>query len=405
MADTRDDDGGMPFFELGAFRTPLQALRAEYAEDPTAVSIIEAAERLALVDSVRAEAVETERLRIRRLAIDPQLIDELGDRAQQAGEESYAAEHALNEVLQAAAVGSGSVILRNLRSISLAVSAKQLKQIGRARDAYTDVNEGLEILDRVFQGLPGLDDARETVRRGWEAVKAQSPAGLDLFDPDGDPATCWQQLLLWNTDTGPSHGILSQCDATMRLALHFEHWVDRRGGTLDAPARAMIEQCAAPDSPDALLAARLFVTIGDALLEVAAWSLAAEAFARAQGVLAEEGHPVRLHAAIQEAFAWLMLGNPEACRQRLDRIDEGRLESMSRLVLTVAAETARYRALEAACSRRGGATPARDVSDRVQDHLRALAAIFSPHPQNRTEYLRSLYFALTARDVETMMRS
>lgn len=409
MADKRDE-GGRQFFEIGAFRTPLQALREEYAsEDPAAVEILEAAARLAAPGGPAPDALANEREHVRRMEVDSDLIRELSDRARQIGEESYTEQYALTELLQAASVGNATITVRNVMSINLALAAKQQEHIGRAREAYTDVFGGVQILDRLFQGLPGLAEAQETARRGWESVKSKSPGGLDVFDPEGDPATYWERLLVWNSDLGSGQGLLSQADATLRLALHFEHWLDRRGGSLDEFVPKMIDRCAVMEGQNdergrSLLAGRLLVTIGDALLELAQWKPAASAFARAATAWPEPNHPLYFHASAQEAYALLMLGDLAASRRALDRIDGRRLEDMAEMVLTVAAEAARYGAVDALWMRRSGKTPPSGVKERVEGQLRKVAIIFSPHPSNRVEYLRTLFFALTARDVETMMR-
>jgi hypothetical protein len=111
-----------------------------------------------------------------------------------------------------------------------------------------------------------------------------------------------------------------------------------------------------------------------------------------------------VHAVLQEANAWLMLDDPAACRRTLDRIDAARLETMAALVITVAAEAARYHALDASCARRAGRTTA-SVRANVEDHLRRVAVIVTGHPANRVEFLRTLFFAMTARDVEALLRS
>jgi hypothetical protein len=98
----------------------------------------------------------------------------------------------------------------------------------------------------------------------------------------------------------------------------------------------------------------------------------------------------------------LMLGDLDSCRSTLRAVDLQRLESLSRLVITVAAGLTRYHAVEHERRRRAGAHDPTDRPALIRDLLRDVSAIFSPSAQDRTGDLRNFFFAMLMRDVKSL---
>ncbi len=225
-------------------------------------------------------------------------------------------------------------------------------------------------------------------------------------------------LVVWNSDFDSGQGLLAQADATARLAFRFDRWLASGRGPLDPPAEEMLSRCEgvarrqeaaeasdeedAEGAPRSMLTARYLVTVGDALAAVSHWNLAAEAHRRVRdqvGSFAQ--HPVALHAAIQEAYCHLMAGDVQGCRERRDGIDVTSMERLSELVLTVAAELARYHAVDQLCWRRLSQVEPPDAHARIarlMEHVSLLAA----EGDDRRSYLRNLFLAMLRGQIDSL---
>jgi hypothetical protein len=360
---------------------------------------------LALRVSQGREEVASAREHVRRtLGLSPADIKKVFDIVWEIGKESWVERYAIQELIQAAGVASCGLNARNIVSGHLAVAAKELGHYERARAAHADAIEGLRIAGRF---LPSDDDDRQraeaSLRDGWEAVKESAVQPLHVLDPaTDDPAGEWIDLVVWNSDRAGGEGLLAQIDATQRLALRFEHWVETRGKLPIHLANEMRARCVSAADGDAFLGSRYLVSLGDALTEVGEWEAAAEVLLDVWWPELVR-HPLGAHALIREAQCHLMLGDIKGCRARLDSVDVGNLKMLSELVITVAAELARYHAVDRLCRYWQGQDDAPGPEIRIAQLMRQVGAIVSISGEDsRTHYLRNLFFAVLARDVEAL---
>jgi hypothetical protein len=143
------------------------------------------------------------------------------------------------------------------------------------------------------------------------------------------------------------------------------------------------------------------ITIGDALIEVQDWKEAAHVY---EHILKSSGdytnHPIGLHSIAQGAYCQLMAGNLDRCQSLLNRFPRKDAESLSAMVITAAAELARYIAVEELYSRKCGQPPSKSAQKSADELLKGVSIIVKKSPSNRVEYLRTLFFAVLARDLE-----
>lgn len=389
----------------------LQQLHRRYERDGNAATflgVVKAAQRVA---NDKAALIE-ERNRIRRHVVLPDAwFPELAGLANEIGAEDPYARYALAEMAQAASVANCGLVLRNLMSLKLATVSRIAGELERARQAYANAIEGVEILRRFFKPYHNIlfdydeQDARsieEVAHSGWDKTRSYFEQPLDLFDAaSGDPADEWMDVLAWNSDVGDGQGLLSQVDATSRLALRLEHRIGKQRESIAPALHKMHAQCRLIEQEDARLAARYLVALADASIEAGQWDLAAGIL---EGVLerglARQEEPVGLHAVLQSAYCYLRSGDLDSCERRLQDIDRDKLNRMAELIITMAAELARYTALDWACRRQAGRLGPSDARDQVTNLMTRVRLIVSPRGETRVSYLRNLFFAKLARDVE-----
>lgn len=406
----RGSYGGINF-EVSEFVNPLDKLSRHYAQlggSNNGLSLV----KEALTFSERAKCQggisELERAREkfrRKFTISQIEIRDLQELADLVGEESYGAQYALMELVQAAAVAHCDLSQRNVISHRLAFAAKNFGKFDRARQAYADVVEGLQIMTDFFKVDRGAFLPLErALRRGWDEIKEQSEVQQELFDPaTADPTKEWFNLLIWNSDIESDRGLLDQIDAVMRLAIRWRYWKDSKGKPLQPLVRQMLDRCEelTADEDSRIMAFRFMVTIGDALIEISEWDLASLVYAHLQKrIKAYAGHPLQLHAVIQGAYCDLMVGNIDKCRARLQATTLYNMEKLGKIVITVAAEQARYITIDTMCRHRNKQQHAMDAKKQADCLLERVSLIASSCCKTRTEYLRSLFYSALARDLE-----
>jgi len=397
------------FFEFDEFVNPIQKLAREYKEGPSQDILqhaIELSKRIEDENDIDNLVSARESVR-REVKISEAEIEDLEQRSDQVGEWSYLNQYVLMEIIQAAAVGNSSLMARNMSSLRLAVAAKNLGRYERARQAYADNIEGLQIMRRLFRvDEDAYFKAEDKFRKGWDSLKDNTERQLEIFDPIADdPSEEWMDLVIWNSDLSKGQGLLAQIDAIFRLAIRFEHWQDKKRQQLTPHVEKMLVRCGdLASGKDFWLALRCMVTVGDALIEVSGWNLASRVFRHlrkhAKGY---EKHPLFLHGAIQAGICDLMVGDEHKCRSQLETLPLQDMESQSELILTVAGELARYIAVDYACKRKCGEPGPENTQNLINDLLKEVGIIVCRQPKTRVDYLRTLYFMVLARDVESMM--
>jgi hypothetical protein len=409
--------------EFGEFVNPLEKTARKYRGQPDKKAIVKALElAIALSEPLeRGEAPtkidpnELDRTRQtsrRNVTVTAQDVSELHTIAEHVGEESYQDQYALMEVVQAAAVGCSSLKQRNESSIRLAVAAKSFRQFERARLAYADTIEGLQIMARFFRvNKAAYTELEDMYQRNWHDLCEHTGTRGGIFDPASTtPEDEWVRLVRWNSDWGSDQGLLAQIDATLRLAIRWEYWRDRKEQPLEIYVEAMAEAWGSKgdetEGTDAtsFTANRFLVTVGDALVEIGEWKLAARVYSRLlEQSIEPSSHPIVQHASIQKALCHLMLDDAQECRVQLDTLSREKLERLSELVVTLAAEFARYLAVDHVCRKRLGKPVPDGIRGQLQDLLGKVAVIARQKWDTRTDYLRSLFFAVLLRDIDAIM--
>jgi len=398
-------EGPESSFEISEFVSALERFKDRCERDGSEEELVGVLD-LALRVSEGREEVAFAREHVRRtLVLSFADMRKLSRIAREIWEENYQEWYAISELMQAAGVASLGLGGRGAVSEQLAAAASQVGQIERARAAYADAFESLEVAARFsFGDEDHLRKTESSLRQGWNEIGERSEHSFELFDQVADdPAREWMDLIVWNSDRAGGEGLLAQVDAAQRLAVRFRHWSQDRGKTLAEIADQMRSLCASAAAGDAFLQTRYLATLGDALAEVGEWDAAARAFNDVRHPELGIGHPMGAHGLIQEAHCHFMLGDIETCRARLDSVDMSQLELLSDLVITVAAEVARYHSVARACRYWQGEDATPDTDEKIAQLLRRVGAIVSSSGEgNRTHYLRNLFFAVLIRDIEAL---
>lgn len=242
-------------------------------------------------------------------------------------------------------------------------------------------------------------------QEGWLQARAAAGSGREPFDTmDPDPAGEWFDLLLWNTDLDEGQGLLSQVEASLRLALRFEDWLERKRLPLAKPVSGLLHRCFSWEGDEpSMVRARLATSVGDALIATRQWELATGAFQRVETQKKDDvPHPLWVHAALQRGYALLKAGRASECAALLAGLDIEKITKLSELVITVKAELARYHALQHLC-----ADPRKETSEearaRISPLLRDVSIIVSQEPRDRSESLRTLFVMALKRDLDRML--
>jgi len=392
------------FIEVGEFISPLEKFIRQHKRRRGSESILGLLEAALRLDSQKTELAREREHARRETRVSLAELEMIAELAAEAGEENYGQQYRLMELAQAAAVASCALNARNLFSGRLAVAAKQAGELERARVAYADAIEGLQIRGRLFRSDPSeLLSAEQALREGWDKVKPRAEGQREVFDPAGsDVAAEWMDIIMWNSDLGSDHGLLAQADATMRIAIRLEHWTDVRGEAVAPVVEKLRARCEASIG-GSMLATRCLVTLADALIEVGQWDLAAQVHRDVvEKAQVDERHPTGIHAVIQESYCHLMRGDVRACQARLKILDTRFLEKMSQLVITVAAELARYYALDRLARCRAGEPEPAGIRGHVNDLLRRVSRIVKTDCTDRVSYLQTLFYAILARDLSAL---
>jgi hypothetical protein len=396
------------FIEASENITPLQAFIREYEARNTSSDMLDVLRTaLRLSEGLTGSNVERERIR-RNIALPTDDIVRLTGMAEQAGEESYSEQYAMMEVIQAASVANSDLNTRTMCSVKLASAALKKDRVERARQGFADAIVGTRILARFFDVADDkVVSFEESIRANWEARRGEHGV-RGLLDAESDePAREWMEEVLWNSDLGSNEGLTGQPDATIRLAVRLEHWTQTLGRPLFPIAVALRDQWVELSKAyEPAVNARLAVTVADALIELGEWEWAAR-FHRQGGELRnwDATFPIVVHAAGQAAYCYLMLGELDECRRQLSVLDKGSMEEMAQLVITMAAEFARYQVVDELAKRREGGLPNLRIREHLEPLVRNVAKIVRPRSATRLDYLRTLFFAVLMRDLDAMLGS
>jgi len=255
-----------------------------YRGIPEGKSIVDLLKTARSLSESKVELFRAREQARRNPVISPAQIEELAQVADEAWTRSRSEQYAMMELIQAAAVANCGLTSRSRLSIRLALASEFVNKLERARQAYADAVEGAEILRRFFTPYhlvlfdfdeDEVESIAESAGAGWNKVKSRCLKPLEILDlATVDPAKEWMDLVVWNCDSGTGQGLLSQVDATLRLALRFEHWIDKKRESIVPVVEKMRAHCETIAHEDSLLAARCLVTIvainlvGDQLRDV-----------------------------------------------------------------------------------------------------------------------------------------
>lgn len=401
----------------GDYVNPIERAAVEFLEaggSEYALTLLQQAYALAQrLEERQPDELEATRESIRRSA--PLAADDLRrlrEAALRIGTESRSPlnQYALIELVQAAAVGGAALPDRIETSRALAVAARKFGRFERARAAYADALEGIQILVRFYRAdATAARDAEAQIRRDWEAVQVQYPGQPALFASlADDPSEEWLRILIWNTDAGPSHGALVHADAVMRLAARFEDAQDSRGESL-APHVVRLRELL--DGPSELTADRdprwrvgALQAVGDALMEVSQWSVARDVHEQAARQAEQLGQDtLALHSTAQAACCDLFEGARARAMDRLSGLAWPRWQALAQMAVSVAADVARLEAVRYACRRTAGDAAPVESEAAVTAHLGVVSLVAHADARNRSEYLQALFAAVTSRDVNSVL--
>ncbi len=405
------------YSNTGDYVNPIEKAAVDYLEaggSESGLIVLEQAHALAQRLEQRAtDNLDETRDSIRRtVSLTAADLRRLRDAALRIGTESRSPlnQYALIELVHAAAVANVALPDRIDISRELAAGARAFGRFERARAAYADALEGLQILVRFYHlDARAAADAESQIRRRWEALQAQYPGQRMLFaSRRDDPAGEWLGDLSWNTDT-ESAGPMSHCDAVLRLAMRFEYERDERGAPL-APQiermRELVNDGPLAKGRDDRWRVACMQAVGDALMEVSEWSLARDVHEQvAIDAMAGAQETLALHSTAQTACCHMFEGARDRALARIADLDWGRWQMLAQMAVSVAADMARVEALRYACHRGTDAETAAASETAVQSHLAVVTLVARTDPSTRVHYLQGLYAAVTSRDVNSIMRA
>ena len=303
------------------------------------------------------------------------------------------------EILQAAAVASCDLIQRNKISLRLAEAAVIAGNWERAKQAIAEAMEGLHIFKRFFVDEEHLIvQIEEGLKTGWKSEAASHENSNDVFDPaSNDPSNEWIDLILWNSDKEVENPLVGQSDATIRLAIRFDYWLNQRKLSLEPVISAMHERCETRTGM-AIEPARCLLTIANALMEVREWQLASGIHQKIQASVNNQ-NILGVHARIQSAHCHLQTGNMDLSRTALSGLHLTFLHNKARSDRVATCELARYTSVYSR-QEKGQASP-----DRAQKTIQYLMQKASSlvnwrqGSENRSAYLKNLHYSILVRDL------
>lgn len=306
------------------------------------------------------------------------------------------------EVIHAASVASCDISHRNRISMSLAETAAKAGEWERTRQALADAMEGLQIFRRFFIDEEHfITKIEEELKEGWEAEKPHLQRPLDIFEPlSENPAREWIDLILWNSDTNPDNDLVAQSDATIRLGIRFEDWLNRKDRPLKPVILEMSEICKASGGTDPIEPVRCLVTIADSLMEVRQWELAVEIHHQLRAKIPRQ-NLLAFHAIVQSASCHLKTGDLSLCGKTLHGVDLRLLERTAEFDKIAAAELARFYAVHCHYQERSGRPFPPDAPQRIQDLLKKASALVNwmQGSENRVAHLKNLCYSILVRDI------
>jgi len=322
--------------------------------------------------------------------------------AKTSAKESYA----LFELVQAAAVGNCDLLTRSRVTVTLAEAAIRNGHYERAREACADAFEGLQILDGYFESSERQMriSMQGRIEHAWNILRLKVPTGDHPLDPANDIVKECAELIRWNSDSGSGQGLLAQSDATARLAIRMQRWVKHTEHKI-APTIQALQNRLRESARNSFVCARYLVTLADALVLIEQWRPAALIYGdvlRLKNI--DLKHPIGIHAAVQEAYCCLTSENALHCADLLKRIDGESLKQLSELILTVAAETARYHAVDYRCRLESGKAVAADTLTTIRGLTRQVSILLS-YPQDRLCYLRNLFYSRLVQDMDSILKT
>ena len=305
------------------------------------------------------------------------------------------------EVLQAAAVASCDLMERNKISLRLAEAAAKVEIWERTRQAIAEAMEGFQILRLFFVDDESLiAPIEEDLKTAWKSEQSFHKGLLDIFDSASDnPSNEWIDLILWNSDTDVENQLVGQCDATIRLAIRFDHWLNQLKRPLRPVILEMYEKCESGRT-ETIDPGRCLLTIADALMEVRQWQLAAGLHERIQEFIHQQ--PIlRAHAGIQSGYCYLQLSNLESCGRTLCGIDPSFLNDPAMSDRVAIGELARYTSIYSQYQERSGRPASPGARKHIQYLMKKASSLVSwrQGSENRSAHLRNLYYSTLVRDV------
>ena len=298
------------------------------------------------------------------------------------------------------------MLTRSRVTLTLAEAAIRNGHHERAREACADAFEGLQILDGYFESSERQMriSMQGRIEHAWNILRLKVPTGDHPLDPASDIVKECAEVIRWNSDSGSGQGLLAQADATARLAIRMQHWVKQKEYKM-VPTIQAVQNRLRQSARNSIVCARYLVTLADALAHIEQWHLAACIYGdvlRLKNI--DRKHPLGIHAALQEAYCYLMSGNALQCMDLLKRIDGESLKQLSELILTVAAETARYHAIDYRCRLESGKPVAADTLTTIRGQTQQVSILLS-YPQDRLCYLRNLFYSRLVLDLDSILKT
>ena len=365
---------------------------------------------LTLALSIRQDNTNLQQARTtarRDVEVTVNLLGEMVGLADQVQEESLEDGYCLMQVLEAAAVAACTLTDHMDFAIRRAAACKFTNRLSEAKIEYATTLECSRILAQLTNEASDLGGKREAlIQRGWAEIRDKLEGSPDLLMPySDDPSEEWLELVDWNLDDTSPTGLVSQTDATLRLAIHMDNWCNQLKKPISQIVGTMCKAIRQQDSTeDRLVEARTLGVVAGALMEIGYWEEAAPILSEITPMeTTNDSHPMYVHAQIQAARCYLMEGSVEQCRQILDSIDTDQLITMADLIVTMQTEYARYLAVDTACRRRSGDSVDGSIDEKIGNILNQTGKMLAVDKRDRTTYLRIIYFAALTRDIAALL--
>jgi len=309
----------------------------------------------------------------------------------------------LARILHAAAIRNAGLNLRLITAITSGNSAMHFNKLETAKAAFADAILTLRLSERYLNKIYRLDvqqlaETESEILKVWQSATEPNASPLDL--KKDETAVELIKSCLWDTDKFT--GSVPRVDATARMVIRLEHWIEVQAGNPKEIAEALEEYIETnaflkhgkfQEEQITSVKANLAAICADALVESGNAVTSFRLFELSLKYL-EKNDPFCFCANIRNAAAHYFSGDLINARNIFLAIDFESIKKLSEFILTMQGEFARYIAVSKMLD-----LPISEKEEPIAI-ARSTASTLIGTANGRLEYLRVMYSGHLMREIE-----